>query len=395
MENPFVGYIYWYDGLNETEIEEKLYSDILDALHKKYGAFPDTLIVKRVQEEWDAIKRMDFVLETAFLNEFTSWLRKEHYGYDLSLHLIGGSIIFYLLKICAVNPLPAHLYCEQCHTVQWFDEYADGFDILPDLCAFDGCKRFGDGHNLIFWPLEKQGMKLERTFNLDIPNCFEDYIGDFFTKHWIGLLELFQIEYVKEEYAGYEKYYISDYFVGEMLISCWFNKKKVDYDLILDSRCLEIIQILWLSEQFKIWAEEDCNVMKIRQPRSFTELIKNLEFTKGSDYGLPPWEILNLLYQQKEFSTEKLLVYKEEVYDFLQKYKYPKKTSLGIIRGDLPMPMELKNEIIKTGTVWLYYHVHYYCREKLIHDLRNKVVDLDMIFWKIRLMESESNDVSL
>ena len=42
---------YLYRGLTLSQIEERLYGQILEALHDKYGSRPDLLIVTRIQEE--------------------------------------------------------------------------------------------------------------------------------------------------------------------------------------------------------------------------------------------------------------------------------------------------------------------------------------------------------
>ena len=63
MENIFESYDYKYNGLNRKEIEDKLYAEIMDALHERYGASPDPQILKRVQEEWNAIQQADIVLD--------------------------------------------------------------------------------------------------------------------------------------------------------------------------------------------------------------------------------------------------------------------------------------------------------------------------------------------
>ena len=138
MFNVFDYYIYKYDKMRPPEIERKLYSEVLEALYTKYGAKPDTLIMNRVQEEWKAIKREGMILETAFIHEFTSWLRAEKSPFYMSGEC-GSSLILYLLQITPVNPLPPHLYCPECGAVEWNEDYKDGFDIPSNRCKNDGC----------------------------------------------------------------------------------------------------------------------------------------------------------------------------------------------------------------------------------------------------------------
>ena len=89
------GYEYKFLGLSDTEIEERLFAYVIDALHDKYGNNPDRQIIKRIDEEWETIKQISLIKEIAFLYEFTSWLRKEKYSY-LLLDESAGSFILYL-----------------------------------------------------------------------------------------------------------------------------------------------------------------------------------------------------------------------------------------------------------------------------------------------------------
>lgn len=137
-----------YVDLTPDKITEVFRSDIYAALHKRYGAKPDALIMKRVEDEWEALTRSDTVLDAAALYELTLWLRENRIPYWLDAGT-GSSFLFYLLGLSSGNPLPPHYYCPKCHRVDW-DSYIfrDGFD-LPDLsCEFDGSARIRDGHDI-------------------------------------------------------------------------------------------------------------------------------------------------------------------------------------------------------------------------------------------------------
>ena len=77
----FEGYKYRYSRLLDTQIEEYLYADILTALHTRYGPNPDAAIWKRIEDEWNAIRRTDTVADVAFLHEYVSWAKKKHLPY--------------------------------------------------------------------------------------------------------------------------------------------------------------------------------------------------------------------------------------------------------------------------------------------------------------------------
>ena len=121
-----------FSGMTMEQIEEKLYSLVQTALHEKYGDNPDGQIVKRIEEEWDAMKRCNVVAESAVLYELTTWLKKN--GYPYFLGDAGSSFILYLLSITRGNPLQPHHYCPECKQV-WWRSGKDGFDLPQNECC--------------------------------------------------------------------------------------------------------------------------------------------------------------------------------------------------------------------------------------------------------------------
>ena len=55
------GYEYKFLGLSDTEIEERLFAYVIDALHDKYGNNPDRQVIKRIDEEWETIKQISLI----------------------------------------------------------------------------------------------------------------------------------------------------------------------------------------------------------------------------------------------------------------------------------------------------------------------------------------------
>ena len=97
-------------------------------LYGKYGLTPDYEMIKRVKEEWEAMKNSDSILDIAMLNEFVLWLKKERIPYWMS-GTAGSSFILYLLGITRGNPLKPHFYCLECKHVDWVPNYRSGFAI--------------------------------------------------------------------------------------------------------------------------------------------------------------------------------------------------------------------------------------------------------------------------
>lgn len=178
---------YLYRGLTLLQIEERLYEQILDAIHDKYGSRPDLLIVTRVQEEWAAIRRRKAAAEVAFLHEFTRWLRAERLPYVMS-GSGGTSLILYLLGVTFGNPLPSHLFCPRCGRIQWMPEYEDGFDIPKGqhVCPDDGTVMVGDGHDLsweLLWELEEPNDSL---LWIQIPLQVFRLLPKLLENHWLN-----------------------------------------------------------------------------------------------------------------------------------------------------------------------------------------------------------------
>lgn len=177
-----------YAGLNVQEIEAALYCEVKLQLHQKYGNKPDCSIQRRVDEEWTAMEQSGVILDVAALYEVTVWLRKNQSPYWMR-GFSGSSFILYLLEITTGNPLPPHLYCPKCKSVQWVPLYADGFDIPQDYtCDKDGVILMADGHNIpwqTLWGFDG----FQATFDVDLPsNLYEDFqktLG----LHWLSKIK--------------------------------------------------------------------------------------------------------------------------------------------------------------------------------------------------------------
>lgn len=357
-------YAYKYIGLNDKEIEAKLHSEIIDALHKKYGANPDLRILKQVREEWEAIKQAGLIKEVAFLDEFTFWLRKEGYSYQM-MDETAGSLILYLLKVTAPNPLPAHLYCEQCHTVQWMPEHMNGFDIPPDHCDFDGCKRYGDGHNLVWQFVWKYYKGDKGLFFMLIPYLFEDYMEDFLANHWLRPVEPVEIDMWDEETDTKALVW------GKIQFSYFEGTDEMDYDMVFDARCMELAHIPWLDRQFSCRENGFIDAMKIPQPKTFAELIIDYELVYS------PWlDMLDHLFRKGGFSAEKLLIFTEDVFNSLMKYQYSENDAMEMIRGCGEDSAMLLKAIKEEDKYWVVGNEDgYFWRSKALglSDLFNKI----------------------
>lgn len=128
----------------ETEIKKNI--DI--SVRNKYGDNPDEIIVKRIDDEWEAMTRNRVFPDISAFLELTGWLNENGHPYCMR-SVSGSSFILYLLGITAGNPLPPHRYCPKCRKVHWEPEFIDGFDIpLNRYCETDGFLLQPDGHDI-------------------------------------------------------------------------------------------------------------------------------------------------------------------------------------------------------------------------------------------------------
>ena len=364
------GYEYKYAGMSDSDIQERLYFRIMDALHKKYGNSPDEQIVKRIEKEWEAIRQASFIKEIAFLDEFTSWLRKEKYPYFL-LDESAGSFILYLLQITVPNPLPPHLYCEHCHTVQWMPEFVDGFDIPPSDCAADGHKKYGDGHDLDWRFAWKSYESFGINFFILIPYELDNCLEEFLERHWLKPADPIDINMWSEDAD------IRGILWGRIELCCFWLMKDSSYGITLDSRCNNQAWIVWLDRQFSCKENGFTDAMKIPQPKTFSELIVAYELVYS-----PSLKMLGCLWEKENFSTEKLLIYREDVFHYLMKHGYSEDDAMEIIQNCGEDPTMLR-EIVKEDRVWVV-------GEKEWCFMRSKALVLTDMLDKIRFLRMKA-----
>ena len=190
------------------EIEAALYSEIETALQEKYGPAPDHTITARVNDEWEALKRGDTVLEAAALYEVSCWLRERKYPYWCR-DRTGSSFLFYLLGISSGNPLPPHTLCPKCHSVRWQKNIKDGFDLRVKYalgvdaegeprhgftcgeafaCPEDGAELVCDGHDVPWQGLFGYDDHVPYYY-IDIDETAFEPLRAFLGDHWLHKLK--------------------------------------------------------------------------------------------------------------------------------------------------------------------------------------------------------------
>lgn len=363
------GYEYKFLGLSDTEIEERLFAYVMDALHDKYGNNPDRQIIKRINEEWGAIKQVSLIKEIAFLYEFTSWLRKEKYPY-LLLDESAGSFILYLLQITVPNPLPPHLYCEHCHTVQWMPEFVDGYDIPSSNCAVDGHKKYGDGHDLVWQFAWKSYESFDINFFILIPYELDDCLQEFLEMHWLKPVNPIDINMWSEDAD------IRGILWGRIEFCCFWLIEDINYDISTDSRYYGLAWLLWTNRQLSCKENGFTDVMEIPEPQTFAELVVNYELV-----NLPSIKAIKHLWQREGFSSEEILIYREDVYHYLMEKGYSGDQAMKIIRDCNENP-EILREVVRESDRFLIdeKNFRFYMRSKalVMVDILDKICFLQM-----------------
>lgn len=173
-----------YAYLPKHAIEESLEADICSALHCKYGEKPDSIILKRMRQEWTALLESGNVVDLAAVYELARWLKRNQHPYKISGDAASG-FIPYILEITNVNPLPPHLHCPKCHRTIWQPAYTDGFDIPPINCC--GVAMIPDGHNLVWQSYCSYGNN--PVYDFSLPEDMREQIKHWLDNHWLKLLK--------------------------------------------------------------------------------------------------------------------------------------------------------------------------------------------------------------
>lgn len=288
--------------LPKHAIEESIEADIHTALHRKYGANPDLLIVKRMRRELTALREVDATAELAAVYEFSAWLKHNKHPYRLGGTAVSG-LIPYLLGIHDVNPLPPHLYCPECQKVIWKDDYKDGFDIPPEVCPECGGLMQGDGHNLVWQEYVSYGHLPTYVFYL--PYDMKPLITDWLDNHWLRM-------YMGDQWEAAQSY--EDHLArGNMLFRFELDRDEISPDFysinIGANDKAELIQMATNDEYYH----------RNPYPKDMGELLTQLGFRKTI------WkedEVARNVLLQNKISWRNIPACREEVFFYLKEHDF-------------------------------------------------------------------------
>ena len=131
-----------------------------------YGDVIDERIKERIKYEFEELNKC-CNLEDIFLA--AEYIDRQRVDGELLVSRLANnnSLIFYLLGLASVNPLPRHTYCPKCHTFHWgkFDN---------NVCECCGETLVEDGYDLPFEPLlddiKRVGLRFDYSSTHDYMN---------------------------------------------------------------------------------------------------------------------------------------------------------------------------------------------------------------------------------
>lgn len=131
-----------------------------------YGDVLDAQIVDRLKHETEKLSRccdLDRIMDVVEAMN----AEKEKGNLYLSRLSQSNSLLFYLLGLGSVNPLPRHTYCPKCHAFYWGNRKAD-------VCECCGEPLKEDGYDLPFEPLLDEIKRNGLTFEFSSAKFHED-----------------------------------------------------------------------------------------------------------------------------------------------------------------------------------------------------------------------------
>lgn len=333
-----------FSGLTALEIENKLRPIIDAALFQKYGDTPDELIVKRIAEEWAAMRRTNVIYDVAVLYELTVWLKRNRYPYWMR-SCSGSSFILYLLNITEGNPLSPHYYCPKCKSIQWQNTYADGFDLPPDArCPNDDTQLLSDGHEIPWQMLWGYG---EHTpvFDMDLSRTLYQEIQS----EWIFR----RMQHLKQENAPNNPYNGKRKCIKLSNLSLMFHLEYEEISPAFYSREYTSADREYMLCHWDLLVNGEADFTnELPKPDSIADLISLF----GLSHSTGAWdEATAYMIDKMGYSPVDMIAYRDDVYRYLSDHGFPEKDAwygMDHIRKGLKLPV-LTDEMVQARDKWV------------------------------------------
>ena len=160
------------DTTNKKIIAEMICKTSLSLAKNIYGDKPEQQIIKRIKEEAEELAELG-IDNHSLLTAREALLRLIQSGnLFVSRMSSSNSLVYYLLGLTNVNPLPRHTYCPKCHVFHWGNKD-------EEMCPNCGETLFEDGYDLPFALLKDDikriGNKLDNSSNIRKTQYSLDY----------------------------------------------------------------------------------------------------------------------------------------------------------------------------------------------------------------------------
>ena len=146
-------------------IAQSIINLILPIAKNIYGDKPHNEIIKRINLEAYSFSELGINdLDLLFICIKVSKLTKEG-NIIISRTSMSNSLIYYLLGISNVNPLPRHTYCPKCHTFYWGNKESNRCSNCGEILSTDG---YNLPFELLLDDIKRIGFKFNYSSNTNI-----------------------------------------------------------------------------------------------------------------------------------------------------------------------------------------------------------------------------------
>ena len=128
-----------------------------------YGDIVDNRIVDRLRGEVEELSKcceLDTIFDVIEVIQY----RKEHGDLCLSRLSHSNSLLFYLIGIGSVNPLPRHTFCPKCHSFNWGDKKTNKCECCGEPLIEDG---YDLPFELLLDEIQRSGLRFDFSSTKD------------------------------------------------------------------------------------------------------------------------------------------------------------------------------------------------------------------------------------
>ncbi len=302
-----------------------LYGDITE----KYGDNPPYTIYNRYLSEYYAFisTNHEAIIYLKLLKSVKDELHKNGEFFKAE-GFINSLFIPYIMGITNINPLSPHYYCPNCKRVEFHSELYTGWDLPEKVCKC-GKQMIRDGHNMPFEAANQLHLNSSSNhYKLLVSKNSIEKVVNMICDSFDGKMTV-----IRDENSTYPTVIVNNNNIGENEKNKALIKKPYTTTISIrtakvadniteierktgipianinfDDKCLKYIFENPKNEYVK-------NLIRDLKPECFADFIKTESFTRSE--GI--WENHKKYILQNEISREKIIAYREDVFDYILK----------------------------------------------------------------------------